>query len=129
MGIRTLRLLSLVFVLSGLGVANNDLPAPEVIDTHAETYVNLQLCSNTYSEYRNSPQQANLYLDESLKIQKAYVSDEQLLDAFVMAIQRAHDRQGSLVVYPGESREAFYTRVFSESRCEQELKLASTFRF
>lgn len=103
MGIRIFRLLSLVFVLPGLGVAS-DLPAQEVIDIHAETYVNLQLCSNTYSEYRNSPQQANLYLDESLKIQKFYMSDEQLLDAFIMAIQRAHDRQGSLVVYPGESR-------------------------
>lgn len=105
-----------------------DLPPPDLVNAHGESYVNLQLCSNTYLEYRNRPQVAKQFLDASLKIQDAYASDEEL-DALIDAIQRTHDQQGSIEVYEDESRGEFYQRVFSEERCEQELQTAETYQW
>lgn len=125
--INALRLFSLLIAFPVLGSAN-DLLAPDLVRLHGETYVNLQLCSNTYLEYRNSPRLAKHYLNASLKIQNAYISQEQL-NAFVDAVQGVHDRQSSAEVYAGEGKEEFYKRVFSTARCERELKLVSAFRF
>lgn len=121
-----LRLISLIATLSGPAIAQSgDLPSPELINAHGESYVNLQLCSNTYLEYRNRPEVAQRFLDASLEIQSAYASDEQL-DGFIDAIQRAHDKQADIQVHRNESREQFYQRVFSETRCEEELETAQT---
>ncbi|PCM43130.1 hypothetical protein CPA50_16380 [Marinobacter sp. ANT_B65] len=127
MEINALRLCGLLVVFPVLGSAN-DLLAPELVRSHGELYVNLQLCSNTYLEYRHSPRLAKHYLNASLEIQSAYISQGQL-NALVDAVQNAHDRQGSIEVYAGEGREDFYKRVFSNARCERELKLAKAFRF
>lgn len=115
-------------LMFALVIPATGFPQPELIDAHGESYVNLQLCSNTYLEYRDRPQVAKQFLDASLRIQAAYTTDEQL-DTFIDAIQRAHDRQGSIEVYEGESRREFYRRVFSEERCEQELDTAKAFQW
>ena len=123
-----LRLLGPVFVmsLSATGMAS-DLPPPELIRSHGESYVNLQLCSNTYLEYRDRPQLAKRFLDASLKIQQVYTSDAEL-DVFINAIQSAHDQQGNIEVFEDEGRAEFYRRVFNETRCQQELKTAGAYQ-
>lgn|SRR5690554_2654846 len=122
-----LRLLVLTVMLafSGLSLSSQP-PAPEVVSAHGESYVNLQLCANTWLEYRKHPGLGKQFLDASHEIQAAYTTEEQL-DAFVEAIQAAHDRQGSIEVRDDESREEFYLRVFSEQRCKQELEAAEAF--
>lgn len=129
MKINFLSLFSLTATLAipAPGLAS-DLPPPELINAHGESYVNLQLCSNTYLEYRNRPRVAKQFLDASLRIRAAYTTDEQL-DAFIDAIQKTHDQQGSIEVYEDESRGGFYQRVFSEERCEQELKTAEAYQW
>ncbi|PCM43742.1 hypothetical protein CPA50_15405 [Marinobacter sp. ANT_B65] len=53
----------------------------------------------------------------NVKIQSAYTSDEQL-EAFIDAIQRIDDQQGSIELHEGESRGELYRRVFGEGRSQ-----------
>lgn len=115
----------LIAALSGpAGALASQLPSPERISAQAESYVNLQLCSNTYLEYRDQAKEAQRFLDASLDIQRGYTTDEELR-AFVGAIQQAHEKQSDIEVHEYETREQFYLRVFSEARCQEELKTAS----
>ena len=89
-------------------------------------YVNLQICSNTYSEYQNDQVAAEKFLEASLAIQREYMEGDEF-DHFIHAIQQAHDQQKHIKVYENETREEFYLRVFNDARCRRELELSKGF--
>ncbi|WP_404365552.1 hypothetical protein [Marinobacter sp.] len=116
----------LVFLLLSISGFTQALEIERRILEQTAVYVNLQICSNTYSEYQNDQASAEKFLEVSLAIQREYMEGDEF-DQFIHAIQEAHDQQKHIKVYENETREEFYLRVFNDTRCRRELELAEGF--